>query len=341
MNVILKVNKIIDGQVLWASCENILISKGFNIFQSNDHGETWKLRWTIPIQNWKSVFVHIRLTARLLRQEIRTFCLLSDRTGVAVTKSGIFRGEPESPLMDFVMQPINGTPLNIMVDKQNRVFFGDYGFNGVKSIYVSFDKAKTFEVIKQFNPNEIRHVHGIQEDPFDSGYWIFTGDYENQSGIARLSPDLKYFDWVYRNSQQVRLVQAIIESDCLYYGTDSNVENNYIVRFDKSSCQPELLCPISGASLFATRFGKMRLISTSVDPTTKTKDVILYGKYGDDGHWNELITYRKDFWNPKYFQYGTLIFPRTNSETIWGVYSGKAVDGFDNKTAIVTWSFKQ
>jgi hypothetical protein len=337
----LEILRIVDGQILWIGHERLLIARGFQIFQSEDQGKTWKKQWAIPIRNWKSTLACVRLSARLLRQEIRTFCLLSDKTGVVVTKSGIFRGEPECPFMDFVMQPKDGTPLNIMVDNQDRIFFGDYGFNGIKSIYVSLDKAKTFEVIKQFKPNEIRHIHGIQEDQFDGGYWIFTGDYENQSGIARLSSDLKHFDWIYRNSQYVRLVQAIIEPDCLYYGTDSNVENNYIVRFDKLSCKPELLCPIPGASLFATRFGKMRLISTSVDPTTKTKNVILYGKYGDNSNWNELITYRKDIWNPKYFQYGTLIFPRNNSETIWGAYSGRALYKLDNKTAIVTWSFKQ
>jgi hypothetical protein len=336
----LEILRIVDGQILWMSHERLLIARGFQIFQSDDQGKTWQKRWTIPIRNWKSTFVSVRLLARLLRQEIRAFCLLSDGTGVAVTKSGIFRGEPECPLMDFVMQPIDGTPLNIIADKQDRLFFGDYGYNGVKSIYVSFDKAKTFEVIRQFKPDEIRHIHGIQEDPFDGGYWVFTGDYKHQAGIARLSSDFKHFDWIYRSSQHVRLVQAIIEHDCLYYGTDSNVENNYIVRFDKSTCKPELLCPISGASLFATRFGKMRLISTSVDSSTKTKDVILYGKYGDDDNWKELIKYRKDFWNPKYFQYGTLVFPKINSETTWGVYSGQALCGFDNKTAIVNWTFK-
>jgi hypothetical protein len=337
----LEILRIVDGQILWQSHERLLIARGFQIFQSDDQGKTWQKRWTIPIRNWKSTFVSVRLLARLLRQEIRAFCLLSDGTGIAITKSGIFRGEPKNPLMNFVMQPINGTPLNIIADKQDRIFFGDYGFNGTKSIYVSFDKAKTFEVIKQFKPDEIRHVHGIQEDPFDGGYWIFTGDFENQAGIARLSPDLKYFDWIYRNSQTVRLVQAIIEPNCLYYGTDSDAKNNYIVRFDKSSYKPELLCPIPGQSLFATRFGKMRLISTNVAPATKTKkDVILYGKYGDDDNWNELIKYRKDFWSLEYFQFGTLIFPRAISETTWGVYSGRALCGFDNKTAIVNWSFK-
>jgi hypothetical protein len=333
----LEVIRMIDGQILWMSHSNILIARGFRILQSDDQGKTWRLRWTIPIQNWKSIFVHVRLTARLLRQGIRTFCLLSDGTGVAITKAGIFRGEPESQTMNFVMLPTDGTPINILVDKQDRVLFGDYGFRGVKSIYVSFDRAKTFEMIRQFKPDEIRHIHGIQEDPFDGGYWVFTGDYQHQAGIARLSPDLKYFDWIYRNNQNVRGVRAIIERDCLYYGTDSDVENNYIVRFDKSSCKPELICPIPGASLSATRFAKMRLISTSVDPSTKITDVILYGKYGDDGSWNELIRYRKDFLHPKYFQYGTLLFPGTDSETTWGVYTGQAICKFDNKTFIVKW----
>lgn len=330
---------VCSGRVLWIDTTGSLyIAHRFDIFKSQDQGHTWEHCWKVPGSGWKSKFVNIRLAARLLRQEVRTFCLLSDGTGIAVTKSGIFRGErsgeePDRKPMDFVMCPENGTPLNIAVDEQDRIFFGDYGFSGQKRLYCSFDRGKSFEEIYRFKEGDIRHVHGIQADPYEGGYWVFVGDWDAQPGIAKLSQDLKTLDWVERSSQMVRVVKAIIEPDCLYYGTDAEFEQNYIVRLDKKTGKRELLLPTPGASLHATRFGDCRVIATDVEPGQREQFSTLYvSKSGGD--WKELCRHAKDCWSTKYFQFGTCVLPNNVSETTWGAYSGQALKGIDDKTVV-------
>jgi hypothetical protein len=333
-----KINSF-SGRVLWLDSSGTLyVARQFDIFRTENQGKTWQKLWMIPVSGWKPQCAKIRLAARLLRQEIRTFCLLSDGTGIAVTKSGIFRGEPTSQRMEFVMSLPNGIPLNIISDTQDRILFGDYGFNGIKRIYVSTDKGRTFHEIYQFKENEIRHVHGIQFDSYDDGFWVFVGDFHEQPGIARLSGDLKNFDWVARGSQMVRTVKAIIEPNCLYYGTDTEFEQNYIVRFDKQSGKHELIQPIAGASLSASRFGKLRVISTSVDGSVFCKKYsAIYGCIKQDSSWEELVRYSKDMLPLKYFQYGNCILPNSISELSWGAYSGNALKGIDNQTIIFDW----
>ena len=93
--MMLQVINRFHGKVLWIDRSGSLyVARRFDILKSDDRGVTWQHCWTIPDTGWKAKCACIRLAARLLRQEVRTFCLLSDGTGVAVTKSGIWRGEP-------------------------------------------------------------------------------------------------------------------------------------------------------------------------------------------------------------------------------------------------------
>ena len=66
-----------------------------------------------------------------------------------------------------------------------------------------------------------------------TGCWseISTGNRES----ALLSEDFKNIDWLTRGSQKSCAVGAIVTPDCLYYGTDSDRERNFIVRLDKRS----------------------------------------------------------------------------------------------------------
>ena len=326
---------------------SLYIARRFDIIKSRDQGISWEHCWTIPESGWKAKCAVIRPVARLLRQEVRTFCLLSDDTGIAVTKSGIWRGKPGQSRMAFVMKPPDGTPLNIVADTQDRIFFGDYGYTGTKRIYASMNTGRSFEEIYRFKERDIRHVHGIQEDPYEGGYWVFVGDFDEQPGIAKLSQDLKNLDWIERGSQMVRVVKAIIEPDCLYYGTDSEFEQNHIVRLDKKTGKRESLLPIPGASLYATRFGGLRVIATSADGTAYSEPFsTLYvseadltcgdreKKGGGRSEWKPLCRYAKDFLPPKYFQYGTCVLPNGVSETSWGAFSGIALKGLDDRTVV-------
>lgn len=314
------------------------LSRRFMIFRSDDCGVSWKKLWTVPSFGWKPLFVAIRPLARLLRQEVRTFCTLSDGTGIAVTKDGVFRGRPEHDRMEFVMKPADGTPLNIVADDRDRIFFGDYGFHGTKSLYASTDRGRSFEEVYRFPPDEIRHVHGIQYDAYDDVFWVFAGDFGRHAGIARLSSDLADFQWIGKGHQMLRTVQAIVEPDCLYYGSDSGSEKNHIIRLQKASGRWERVRPIDGSSMFASRFGNLRLLTTTVEPSPFCeRHSAIYAWTGGNADWIRLQTHEKDRWNARYFQYGVCTLPKNRGTDSRGAYAGQSLKGIDGRTVLFEW----
>ena len=155
---------------------------------------------------------------RLLRYNIAAFEVLPDGTRIAVARDGLYRAEPGELEMTRVFRITRGSrPLNVTVDGK-RVLFGEYGDgyqNSEVFIYVSEDGGRTFNVGYRFPADSIRHVHGIQLDPYRDMYWVLVGDYGRQPGIGTLSKDLRNLEWLSRGSQLCRVVRAMIEPDRL------------------------------------------------------------------------------------------------------------------------------
>ena len=129
---------------------DLYFSRGNQIFCSQDRGLTQQLCWKIPSSSWKSIVTSSRIAARLLRHGVRDFEILPNGIGIAVARDGIYRGKPNCPRMEKVFTTNDGQPLNLTVDSKGNLIFGDYGFHGPKSIYVSLDNGKTFESIHTF-----------------------------------------------------------------------------------------------------------------------------------------------------------------------------------------------
>src|SRR4030042_3277356 len=106
--------------------------------------------------------------------------------------------------------------------------------------------------------DDIRHIHNVIWDRFDGGYWVMVGDFDKQPGIGKLFADFKNLKCLRRGDQEARAVGVIVEKDCLYYGTDSELCQNYIVRMDKKTGQITRLRAVEGSSLYATRFVDVR-----------------------------------------------------------------------------------
>jgi hypothetical protein len=269
-----------------------------------------------------------------------SYHVLPDGSRLAIARDGIYRAEAgqQSMTRTFAIQR-GSRPLNFSVDG-SRVLFGEYG-SGLEDcevlIYVSEDSGRTFQEGFRFPRGDIRHVHHVMVDPFDGNYWVLAGDFGRQTGIGVLSRDLKHLEWVGRGTQRHRAVSALIESDSLIYGTDSDRDRNFIVRLDKRSGRIDELLEVEGSSLYSARFGSLRLISTCVEPNPycRSRDSVLYGSK-DDGAWEPLVAHRKDFLNPVYFQFGTLVLPNTQPGSQQGyMYSGQAVNELDGRVAVV------
>jgi hypothetical protein len=277
--------------------------------------------------------------ARLLRYNIQAFRALGDGSRLAVARDGIYRAAAGETTMKKVFTYARGSrPLNFCCDGP-RVIFGEYGDGFEESevfLYVSEDFGQTWEVGYRFVSGDIRHVHNVLFDAFDNRYWVLVGDFDRQPGIGTMSRDMKKIEWLTRGSQESRAVGAIVTADCLYYGTDSDRERNYLVRLEKSSGKSAKLLEVEGSSLYAASFGPVHAISTCVEPNPacSSRECSLYISRDGD-RWERTLPHRKDIFNPVLFQFGCLVLPYSQCDRARGMFSGQAVAGAHDLTTLL------
>jgi len=330
-----------SGRALFSAANgDLYIGRGCQVFRSQDQGLTWQRDCYVPSFGWKHHCSKFRVLARLLRWYIAALHVLPDGSRLAVARDGIYRAAAGEQAMTRVFSIQRGSrPLNFSVDG-SRVLFGEYG-SGLEEcevmIYVSEDCGRTFHEGFRFPKGDIRHVHHVKVDPFEGNYWVLVGDFGRQTGVGVLSRDLKHLEWLGRGTQRYRAVSALIEPDCLVYGTDSDRDYNFIVRLDKKSGRLDELMEVEGSSLYSARFGDLRVISTAVEPNPycRSRDCTLYGSW-NGGNWQRLASHRKDILSPVYFQFGALVLPYTQGSSPSGLmYSGQAVERLDGRVALI------
>jgi hypothetical protein len=334
-------SRLVAGRALYIGRNGELyVARRFAIHRSDDGGHSWRLDCFVPVRGWRPMVCWSRLAARLLRHYIAAFEVLPDGSRIAVARDGVYRAAPNEAAMTCAFRLTRGSrPLNLAVDGQ-RVLFGEYGSLSECEvrIYVSEDGGKTFDVGYQFAQGDIRHVHNIVFDPGRGHYWVMTGDYDRQPGIAALSRDLKTLDWISRGSQHCRAVGVIHLRDRFVYGTDSNQDRNFIVTMDKQSGRVERLREVEGSSLFATSFGPFHAISTCVEPNPAcpSRESVLYAS-ADGDVWTRVASHRKDRHDFDLFQFGTIVLPRSRCDKPLGMYSGQAVQTADDATFLLSF----
>ena len=331
-----------DGRALYiGEAGELYIAKRYEIYRSDDWGATWQLDCYVPNSGWKPLVAKSRLGARLLRYYIAALQILADGSRVAVACDGLYRAGPDETRMSRVFRVIRGSrPLNLTVDG-SRVLFGEYGnLDGHEVfVYVSEDAGRTFDAGYRFPKGDIRHVHNVLVDPYHDGYWVLAGDFGRQPGIALLSKDMRTLEWLNRGSQEFRAVRVLIKPDCFIYGTDSDCQQNAIVRVDKQSGKVHELLKVEGSSLYATTFGSVHVISTCLEPnpTSTSQECSLYAS-SNGADRKRVAVHKRDRYHPKFFQFPTLVLPYAHNKEPRGIYSGQAIQRMDDKVAFLELS---
>jgi hypothetical protein len=332
----------IPGRALYIDLQGKLyISRLYDIFRSDDGGAAWQLDCSVPRSGIKPFLARNSLAARLLRYNIPVLRIMDDGTRIAVAREGIFRAGQNETTMTQVFRIARGSrPMNICVDGQ-RVLFGEYGdcYKNVEVyIYVSEDGGRTFDVGYTFPRGSIRHVHNVMLDPFLNHYWVFVGDYNNHPGIGAMSKDLKSIEWLRRGDQKSRVMSAILQQDEIIYGTDSDIERNFIVRMEKSSGRIREVHEVEGSSLYATAFGSVFAVSTCIEhnPACPSKECSIYVSRDGDV-WKRIQPHKKDRYSYTLFQFGTLVLPFARNEQPKGMFSGQAVVGAHDCVTLVNY----
>ena len=337
----LEVSRQARGRALFISAAGSLyVSWGYSIYRSDDGGQVWNLDCRIPCGGWMPMVSRCPLAVRALRFCIQALQVLPDGARVAVVRDGIYRASAGEIQMSRTWAVKRGArPINLSADG-NRLLFGEYGraeMDHVKvRLYASDDGGGHFEPVYEFPKGDVHHIHNVVVDPYSDHYWVLAGDHGRTPGIGAFSKDLQHFDWVERGSQMVRAVSVLVRPDCLIYGSDTEMERNFIVRLDRKSGRYERLMPLDGSSLYAADFGKFAVISTCVEPSkiNKSRDSNLLVSM-DDVNWTSQISMRKDLWSSTLFQFGLIVLPSVQqSLPPFAVFSGQALKGNHDRVSI-------
>ena len=102
------------------------------------------------------------------------------------------------------------------------------------------------------------------------------------------------------------------------------------------------LVVLVGSSLYAARFGPVRVISTCVEPNPAcpSRECSLYASHsGVD--WKRFAVHERDGYHPFFFQFGTIVLPYACNSEPRGIFSGQAISGLDDKVSFVDFSLRE
>jgi dipeptidyl aminopeptidase/acylaminoacyl peptidase len=202
--------------------------------------------------------------------------------------------------------------LFITAAPDGKVFWGEYFDNPERDqvhIYVSRDNGLIWKPAYTFPPKSIRHVHNVVYDPWENLLWVLTGDVASECRILRATLDFGSVEVALSGNQQTRAVAAVPAADGLYFASDAPSETNHIYRLSRAG-QLARLSEINSSVLSGCSVGDSKFFSTMAEPSTVNVDrrVCLYGS-AEGSAWSRLLTWNKDLWPMRYFQYGNAFFP--------------------------------
>lgn len=152
--------------------------------------------------------------------------------------------------------------------KDGTILVGEYFLNRERTavhIFGSKDSGRTWNVMHNFAPGEIRHVHAVQQDPFTDKVWVCTGDRNNESMIAWSGDSGKIFNPIGHGSQLWRVCQLVFTKEAIFWGTDTSDNTvSGIYRWDRKACRVTKLGGISVPVFYATRLTEGTIVLSSV-----------------------------------------------------------------------------
>lgn len=314
-------------------------NKGFIVLRnSDDKSFIQKLRILPFIKS-------VRFVERLLRFEPRAAASISSDNFIFTLHGAIYnysvknnsiRAEHQfekgmnNPLKFCAKYDENGNPVEIL--------YGEYIWNdnkGPVSIYSRRDGV--WKKVFTFSDGMVRHIHNIVYDKYKDRYIIMTGDDDSESGIWEADCDFSAVKPIVSGKQIYRACVCFPMKSCIYYATDTPLEQNKIYKLqieDDGGTTLTEIYKMPGPCIYGTILGGSLYMATSVegDPSMSNVRYRLSNKLGKgvsdrfvhiircspDGTVSEIDRLKKDILPMWLFQFGNAQFPQqSNNERLY------------------------
>lgn len=147
-------------------------------------------------------------------------------------------------------------PTGFVQMRSGSVLFGEYfrnSENGLVRLYASDDDGRTWPVRHTLAPGVARHVHALQQDPYEGGLWLCTGDSNEHSFVAVSHDEGRTFERVGGGSQAWRVCKLLFTPTHVCWGSDTNLpERRGFFRWERACGRMEQTALFDGPVLSAT-----------------------------------------------------------------------------------------
>lgn len=305
--------KLLKGyRAHWVSRNgDVILSKNNKIFKYNSIDQKVNRIIKLHYNNKYLDMINKGLLRRLLRGGIHSIVKIENRL-IVFFDSRIFVVNKNEIKSSYDIKTCR-RPLNVCLHPiNNNVYWGDYVASTNRmpiNIYCSKDSGTSWNIVFTFPENSIRHIHNIIYDEIRHIYLILTGDKDNESGIW-VTKDFHKIDPLLIGKQKYRATSLIVKNDYYIIPTDTEIERNYIQKFEIKNSSIQQIAEIPSSSIGARTIAGYSFVSTMVEPSivNNTNIVNLYVSE-DDAKWSKIFSAKKDFFSGKYFQYASLQIP--------------------------------
>lgn len=282
----------VDGEVLYAG-------RGLDVLKSHDGGDSFTWYGTCPGQGGERWLSRSRLASRIGRLGIHAFRPLPTGGAVAVLRRRIVWCPPGGGPFQEVLRLNRGSrPLNMCLASSGQLYFGEYFSNPSRKavhVYGSEDGAR-WSIQYTFPAGAIRHVHNIVEDTYRDGFWVLTGDSDDESGLWFTNDDFRTLDCLFSGSQRARAVSVIPMEKGLIVPTDTPREQNYIQFWEPGNGALTELAPLPNSAFHAVRKQDLFIIATAAEPSPCNDSKFATVFVSSDGaQWHCLAEFERDW----------------------------------------------
>ncbi len=333
----LRAQTIIDG--------DIIASNGFKIYRINNNDVSFA--GEIPTSLLKSVASKLNLSMRALRLGIFQIKPINDGKVLIFADRDLFLSDKDFSSFENIDLDVRSYQIldHNICSTDNYTYFGEYLPNKERDEVYIYRTSDGFdwERVHEFPENSIKHIHVIQEDPFEDKLWFSTGDNDNESMVGVTDPDFSNIEIIGRGDQKWRTVEFQFTENKVYWAMDSPDTESHLIEYDRSSGEVEKMDCFDGPVYSFKKVGNHYLIATATEGgKAETDDKAHIWISNDLKNWKDTQSFQKDLsigrlsarWLnlPNVFGHGKIKFSDNMRDRV--VFSGMGLKGVDNSLLV-------
>jgi hypothetical protein len=329
------IHQIADNGVIWAT-------KMATVYCSIDEGVTWQKFCCFPFILTRDIFSFSRLTSRIARTDKCNIYSNRYNHVIGIRAGTVYRLEKLVCKEMFSLQGDCALPCGVGEDRQGNIYICEYFRNTQRTsvkIHRIYADVSSWEIAWEFSPGEIRHIHGIFQDPYDiNTLWVTTGDDDGECFFYKTTDNFKTIERIGDGTQIWRAVTLLFTPTHLCWLTDSHSEQNYacsmsrnnqtIAKHQKIDCSAWY-----GTTTVENNFIMFTTVENGLGIKSNYSNVLL----SQDGiHWTSIYAFKKDRWKPRrLFKNGIISCPRGKMSLKKLMLSGEGLIGFDGRSIML------